>query len=202
MRIKTALFLIALVATLIPTGPVNAGNNRLYLGFSVLPVINSGSDLAQSGGSAKASSNNDYAVAGVLGTDTGMFRAEHEIAYRLGTDQVLGGTKSNGRFSLFTYMVNCYEEFAFGFAIKPYISAGAGYARAHADNLKLDQSNAVTGHGVAFVYQLGTGVSYDFNNYVSFDCGYKYLDTLYFAIDGKRISYTGHNVLLGARLKF
>ena len=74
-----------------------------------------------------------------------------------------------------TVLANAYLDFKTMSAFTPYISAGAGYQFNHLNTELFDKTT--TPH--AFAWQIGGGITYNINNALSVDLGYRYLTSTY-----------------------
>lgn len=178
-----------------------------YVGLNVGASIVPDSNLSDNSGSSEMSYNNGLAVSGAGGFDFGLSRIELEIGYR---SNDVGSINSNGVYSVvsgtvevLSYMLNGYLVAPFYDPVKPYVMAGAGLTRMHAGSLKLDGVQ-ISGSAAnsQFAYQVGFGAAYDVAHNISLDAGYRYFGTGDFDLNGTKVGYSSHNMLLGCRYSF
>jgi opacity protein-like surface antigen len=150
------------------------------------------------------------------GYNFGSFRLEGELTYLTAdigniTESLTGGetpvyesTDVRGSDTTTTsFLLNGYYDFLKGNTIQPYITAGIGYARTKTHVMVLHDADSV------FAYQAGAGISYNVNENVIVDFGYRYYGTSDIEFDvtdlagvAVKFSNSGHSVLLGARYNF
>ena len=123
------------------------------------------------------------------------------------------GTNWSGDVDSWINMLNLYAELPLG-AAAPYLTAGAGLARNHADTISGSNGVAVDGGAAktSFAWQVGGGVGYALSPSWTVDVGYRYIDAGKFETgDINRAGTTGqkisgdlkaHTALLSLRYSF
>ena len=132
-------------------------------------------------------------------------RAEFELSYRdadfdADIDQFPTITGS-GSLKTWTGLINGYYDFREGKNLRPYVSAGIGFARHEAD-LSLANIDLGSETDTVFAYQLGTGLSYDIGERTALFTGYRYLGSSDPEYDTFETEYNAHEVNVGVRYRF
>ena len=108
-------------------------------------------------------------------------------------DDLLEG---QGKVRVQALMFNAYYDFNTGTPLTPYLGAGMGGAR-----LKYSQGDYAI-HQTELAWQLGFGVSYDFNSHFSADLGYRYIDYGKFSENKVEVESKANEITLGLRYTF
>ncbi|KAF0215514.1 MAG: hypothetical protein FD174_4108 [Geobacteraceae bacterium] len=142
----------------------------------------------------------------LLGLDFGVGRVEAEVAYQRNDIDKIEESGSeeriDGNLQVVSYMVNGHLNVPLNVPVKPYITAGVGFATA--DRSELKQKVVKVGDAVKstkFAYQAGIGVCYDLTTHITLDGSYRYL-VADFDFTGSSFEYGSHNILLGVRYNF
>ena len=145
-----------------------------------------------------------YAAGGVAGVEFCNARVEAEVAYRTNKIDEVNSVKSGGDISVLSYLVNGYYEFDVNSKVwRPYAGVGAGLATAELSGLTIGGVPVSSGpRDTRFAYQGIAGVGFYVTKHIVFDASYRYFSTLRYQFDSLSTSYSTHNVLLGARLRF
>jgi OmpA-OmpF porin, OOP family len=114
-------------------------------------------------------------------------KVEIEAAYRRNdldghfttSDGTYTGT-INGHISNFSLMANAWYEIDLGSKVRPYIGAGAGWAKSRLDQVWLWSTGASNFSSIVensgFAYQLGIGLNYEIMRGVDVGIGYRYFN--------------------------
>ncbi len=87
------------------------------------------------------------------------------------------GDKYSTKIETQTYMINAYYDFDTGTKITPYVMGGIGYAKLKAkDQYWSEEYGKSLLNKTKFAWQIGAGASYNINNHLSVDAGYRYID--------------------------
>lgn len=125
-------------------------------------------------------------------------RIELEASYRRNdvggawSEETFWSTSSgsiDANMSTFSIMSNVAYDFDVGMKVKPYVMAGAGWARSHFDGALVTTGGSQWGNSFdtessGFAWQLGAGINYEVAPGVDVGLGYRYFDgpnTSYFA---------------------
>ncbi|MCL2335595.1 MAG: OmpA family protein [Endomicrobia bacterium] len=123
-----------------------------------------------------------------------LLRAEVEYGYRDRASYKDDNT--DYKFNMQSYMLNMYFDFPTKFILKPYLSAGAGFA-----DMKYDDGVG-SAQNTIFAYGLGAGVSYPVTDNVNVDLGYRFLKAGGMDVGGANLQNYAHDVYLGLRYTF
>ena len=161
------------------------------------------------GGSTTYRFNTGGAGVGAIGYGFGNgFRVEGEIGYRESGVDKAENSSGSGSFSALDGMANGLYDFNLGWPVVPYLGAGAGVARVHADSVTIPGSTAtVDDSDLTFAYQGIAGLSYGITQALKLDVSYRYFATtapIFQASDGARVHshYRDNTVLLSLRWEF
>lgn len=140
-----------------------------------------GEDLpAGTTGSADLTFDMGYMLSAAVGYNFGSLRLEGELDYLmndfdeieatvtapgLGSESV--GVGVDGDASNLIFMINGYYDFMEGSALRPYITAGIGYAKVDFD---FDDDTVMA-------YQVGVGMTYQSSDNMAWDIRYRYMAT-------------------------
>ena len=108
-------------------------------------------------------------------------------------DDVIEG---QGKVRVQALMFNAYYDISTKTPFTPYIGAGMGGAR-----LKYSQGDRAI-HQTEFAWQVGLGVSYEFNSHLSADLGYRYVDYGKFSENKTEVEAKANEIMLGLRYTF
>ena len=161
---------------------------------------------AGSSGSLELSYDPGFTVGAAAGYDFGSVRLEGELSYQQndfdeitatitipGEGSGSGGIGVDGDVTNLLILCNGYYDFRKGSALRPYITAGIGYAFIDIE----DESDSV------FAYQVGLGLSYAMNDNITWDLKYRYLGTSDLEVAGVGdVEYSAHSLNLGLRFNF
>jgi opacity protein-like surface antigen len=214
---QTCQMLIALCLPLLFCGQVHAQHAGPYVGGFVggnaLMTAESSDNLGSFGLKFDPALHGS-AVAGwdfAPGNPVGEGRIELEYTRRSNKlDQVEfaeGKFAGGGSVVVDSLLLNCWGVFHNKTPWSPYVGAGAGAARMEASDLKVAGVPLGSGSSVVFAYQLGTGIDFALNKYLSFDLGYRFFNSSqpkFSEADGQKfkMGYYSHNVVLGLRVGF
>lgn len=150
-------------------------------------------------------------------------RIEGELSYRrndLASFSLAGETfAATGDISALSFIFSTYYDLANPTPFTPYLGAGLGGAYINLDARQIDPIFAdivYNDQTLAFAYQLGGGLAYQLNRYLTLDLGYRYFATPTLklkdqdaqvnasggALNTFETDYASHNVSLGLRLAF
>ena len=106
--------------------------------------------------------------------------------------------------NLHTIMGNVYFDLHNSTAFTPYIGAGVGIGivRANLEARWGGLSREVSDFSTEFAWNVGAGCSYSFNEMVSADLAYRFLDVTEAEIKSTKINLSTHEISLGLRLNF
>jgi opacity protein-like surface antigen len=123
-------------------------------------------------------------------------RGELALGYRgsYGFGQTMpNGATLNADVASWNVMANGYYDFDVGAPVRPYLSAGLGWARN-----RVSQVNSVDPAGAAaggsqdnLAWSLGAGIAYPMNNRLTLDFGYRYVDLGRFDTSAGAATLTG-----------
>ena len=127
---------------------------------------------------SESDKNSAYSIA--FGTRNqltkGTLRTELEFQQNGKLKSHLSGTEElNTNTEIKSLMLNTYYEFDTGTKFNPYVSAGLGFAQIET-SLKSSYMSMGSEKAENLTWQLGAGVSYNFNEHLSFDTGYRHID--------------------------
>lgn len=130
------------------------------------------------------------------------FRGEVELSYRTADlDSVaisgVGTASLDGDIETTTLLVNGYYDFETEVNLKPYLSAGIGFARHDAEDSVLG-----SGDDTVFAYQAGFGASYTLSDKTDLYTGYRYLGSSDPEFSGLEAEYDAHELNVGVRYSF
>ena len=155
-------------------------------------------DMANSASDRSAKLNVDDNVLGgalAAGVAYGNFRSEFE--YNLNDNASKSFPGATLEVHSQSFMFNGYYDIDTQSKFSPYIMAGIGFAdiKGKADVLgSISDTN--------FAWQAGVGVSYEMNSSVSFDAGYRYVDSGDFTKYGIKVDSDSNEFYIGSRFSF
>lgn len=141
-------------------------------------------------------------------------RAEAAFAYRGESDKTETAAAGYASYSekdtvsAWTLGVNAYYDIKTGTKLTPYVTAGAGLAKMSFDiDVKaFDGVNyaalSETYSKVSFSWNVGAGVSYELNDRLALDVGYRYTDFGSFKKDDVKFKGKANEVTAGVRFLF
>ncbi|GAM09145.1 putative protein [Geobacter sp. OR-1] len=178
-----------------------------YICLNVGAAINTDGKLSDNTASGTMSYNTGFTLSGNAGLDFGISRIEMEIGYRTNdVDSLSVNGNSNilsGTIDVVDYMANGYLVVPFLYPVKPFVMAGVGLATMYAGEIKQGGtriSDSTSNSQLA--YQTGIGISYEVSRRIDLDAGYRYFATSDFDLNGTKLEYRSHNLLLGCRYRF
>ncbi len=139
------------------------------------------------------------------------FRFEGELGYRINevNDFTQTGTSfgAKGEVSALSLLFNSYFDFHNRTLYTPYLGAGIGIVHLVYDANLRTGGIAFDDSATVFAYQLGTGVSYNLNELLALDFGYRFLGTDKPEFEDKdgdtfESEYLSHTLLVGLRYSF
>lgn len=145
------------------------------------------------------------------GNPVGEGRVELEYSRRSNKlDQVgfvEGKVKGSGNLTADSLLINCFAVFSNKTFLAPYVGLGAGVVRIEADNLQVSGQALSKDSVVVFAYQLGAGLDFPLNDYLSLDLGYRFFSTTrpkFKEPDGSsfKSDYFNHSAIFGIRIGF
>jgi len=145
------------------------------------------------------------------GNIVGEGRIELEYSRRSNTlDQVKfaeGSFSGGGSVKADSLLINFWGVFHDGKFWAPYAGVGIGAARMEASSLQVTGEPLGSGTTTVLAYQLGTGIDFTLNKYLSLDLGYRFFGSTkpkFTEANGQKFSmdYYSHNVMLGLRVGF
>ena len=152
------------------------------------------SDAKGPGGSVGVEYDSGIAIAAAVGYGfTCNVRMEVEVGY-----QKNDFSNYSGDVSSISGLLNAYYDFVNPTKVTPFIGAGVGLVKASLSDLP----HVGGGDGGAVALQAGAGLSYEFNDSITFDLKYRYLTAMDLKVDDVELDYTGHGVLFGIRVPF
>ena len=210
------LLVIAIFALVFITTSAQAADKGMYVsgiaGLSLVPKL----DQEISGARVfEPDFDPGVKIAGALGYDYGVLRAEVEIGYLTNeaNDGVAIGSGSGpveGDVSVLSFMVNGYYDFhTANFSLVPYLGVGIGGASIDAIIIAplLAPSQVVDDSATVFAYQFMAGLGWNVSPTITLTADYRYFATTdpEFTIPGSpdlTSDYNNHSFNLGARFKF
>lgn len=150
-------------------------------------------------------------------------RIEGELSYRrndLASFSLEGESfNATGDITAISFLFNTYYDLVNPTPFTPYLGAGLGGAYINLDARQIDPIFAdiiYSDEAIAFAYQLGGGLAYKLNRFLTLDLGYRYFSTPTLKlkdqeaevndfdapINNFETDYSTHNVSLGLRLAF
>ncbi|MBQ7585136.1 MAG: porin family protein [Desulfovibrionaceae bacterium] len=190
--------LLTLMLVLAMTIPAFAGDTGIYAGFKVMDSIQSTGKVSTSGAASGfdcgSYSQNTLGGGIFLGYDFYKqggtpIRAEVEYALRGTVDHDYDHKRANAslkyQYNMHTIFANLYYDFHNDSDFTPYVGGGLGLGII---NSKVEAntprgSDSYNENLTTFAYNLGVGCSYDFNDLVSADFGYRFVGTSYHETD-------------------
>jgi outer membrane protein OmpA-like peptidoglycan-associated protein len=179
-------------------------------GLSMAPTAK----FKDGGKSWKEDQDLGYAALGQIGYGFGPMRVEGELGWRSnGVDKVkqpFNNVPGSGNLDASSAMANVYYDVATGTRFTPFIGAGVGGVDVNAQKIRADGTTFSNKDHFAPAYQGIAGVSYAFNDTLSFKADYRYLRTTMDSLKedpsygGGRSKgdYASHAVLVGFTYKF
>jgi len=148
---------------------------------------------------------------GVLGLGYGFasgFRGEVEGGYHRNNVDDINGVSASGHFRAWSLMGNVYYDFRnmLG-SVTPYVGAGLGGARVHADGITPVGASSVSDDDTSLAWQLMAGVAMPLAEQLEGTLGYRYFaapNLDYNTAAGASIDsdYRTHSVMVGLRYSF
>lgn len=152
---------------------------------------------------------------------TADYLTESAVALSQAADPLCGAACSSTTYAAdmnaILVMANAYVDAGTYAGITPYVGAGIGFAHVDYDDVVVSETDPITGAPLSFVYDsestlrlawsLSAGASYDINDQVAVDAGYRFTrveDDVIAVIEGAKFKDDGldlHQVRLGARVK-
>lgn len=139
--------------------------------------------------------DNVFGGALAAGVAFGNFRTELE--YNLNSDASKKFPGATLKVESQSYMLNGYYDIDTQTKFSPYIMAGVGFAdiKGKADTLgSISDTN--------FAWQAGAGISYEVNQAISLDAGYRYVDSGDFTKYGIKVESDSNEFYIGTRFSF
>ncbi|MGM0788260.1 MAG: outer membrane protein [Thermodesulfobacteriota bacterium] len=116
-----------------------------------------------------------------------------------------GSSSMSGDFSNLSFMTNFYYDFVNKSPFTPFISAGLGFARLSANDIKIDDINdpALTDDDDSVLaYQAGAGLAWSVNENLFMDFTYRFYATEDADFSNYDVEVRSHNLYLGVRKAF
>lgn len=132
----------------------------------------------------------------------GAVRVEAEYTRTDDAKKTFRGEEGNARAELRVQalMFNAYYDFNTKTPLSPYVTAGLGGSR-----MKLSAGEKAI-HQTELAWQVGFGVSYEFNEHFAADLGYRYIDygdfSDYINGDSTKVESKANEIALGVRYTF
>jgi opacity protein-like surface antigen len=214
---RTYLMIMTLCLPLVLCGPAKAQHSGPYVGAFVggnALVTAKGSD---SDGSFSLKFDPALQGSAVLGWDfaprnpVGEGRIELEYTRRSNPLKQVkfaeGDINGSGKVTADSLLLNFFAMYRDKSPWSPYAGVGAGVARMEASDLKVAGNPLGHGTSVVFAYQLGAGIDFAMNKYLSLDLGYRFFNSIrpkFTEANGQtfKMDYYSHNAILGLRVGF
>lgn len=158
------------------------------------------------------------AVGAKVNVPYGAFRAEMEYSKKADAKKTYinqDDDKFNTKVEVQTYMINAFYDINTGTKITPYITGGIGYAKLKAKDQYWSEEWGKSLSKTKFAWQIGAGVTYDVNEHIAFDAGYRYIDCGDISVSGtgdagagaiynekEKLDVTANEVYMGLRYNF
>ena len=184
-----------------------AQTSRVY--FASYLGLNTSNDQEFSESSVPQGGDFEYKNAGSFAGALGLrispqLRLEGEVSYR-NADLSSVDFNNNGTFDMggnmrtYLFMLNAYYDFDLEWEkISPFVSAGFGLAYHDGE---IDDSSGfatdATASDMGFVYQVGGGLKYRWDENLAFSGGYRYIGGSDISIDTYDIDYSNHEIRFG-----
>lgn len=204
--------LLACAMVLALTLPAHAEGTGIYAGLKIIDSIQtSWSDAYRN------STYTQNTVGGGIFAGYDFFpmqnlpiRVEAEYAVRTALEQSDSGFNGATPWSekydvnLHTIMGNVYFDLHNSTAFTPYIGAGLGVAfvRGNYEAQVGGWTREASDYSTEFAWNVGAGCAYSFNEMVSADLAYRFLDVTRAELKGAKIDLSAHEISLGLRLNF
>ena len=205
------IFIFLLSANVFAEGPYVSGN----VGVSWLEDANLTSSDAGIDLDSDMEFDTGFLLGAAVGYDFGPLRIEAELGYRHhefdewknvtvnGTN--FGDFSGDGQVITLSSLVNAYVDFAPpNFPVTPYAGGGIGFATIYMNDIEIEHVDLDDDDDTVFAYQLGAGVAYAINPFLTLDIGYRYFatdDPEFDDIDTES-EYNSHNISLAVRYSF
>lgn len=202
MKRVTVLLLGSLITlTAAVAAAAGATDVRPYVSAHIGAAITPDSSLT---GGGNMSYDIGFGTGAALGLDFDRMRVEIEFDYKnSGISEISATPGASGEFMLYDYLLNAYYTFPLDSELKPFLTAGAGFATASVGDITTGSGKVFNRNSnTQFAYQAGAGVSYELKRDVALDLSYRYLGTSDFDFQGTKLGYGVHNTLLTLRHSF
>lgn len=209
---KKTLLIAASCSMLLSVSSIAYSADGPYLSGNLGLAIASDSDITDStepGITLTFESDMGFALGGAIGYGFSNFRFEGELAYQTNDlDKVKAfgvSIDATGDASSLAGLLNGYWDFNNTSPFTPYISGGIGMAKVEINDLNIPGSGEadINDDDTVFAYQLGAGVAYAINEYLSLDVKYRYFATEDLEFENTtNVEYSSHNFYAGIRYTF
>ena len=143
---------------------------------------------------------------GAVGAANGPWRSEVELGYRShDADAIngipLAGTGFASDVDILTGLVNVYYDHDIGHALKPFVTAGIGFANIDA-RLAAAIVGATSDDTTVLAWQVGAGLNYALSDRFSLEAKYRFLMGSDPEFEIATSEFRSHDILFGVRLGF
>jgi opacity protein-like surface antigen len=208
---KTLLILCGGLLVFMLVSPANSAEGP-YVGVKAGLAMLTDSDVTDAtvpGVPHELKFDSGVALAVAAGYEYQWVRGELEIAYQendMDSITVAGAPlKLSGDVSNLSFLLNGYFDIKNETALTPFITAGIGFAQVDVSDIANSAGVIVQrgGDETVFAYQVGAGLGYDVNKYVTIDLTYRYYGTGDVKWNPQlEMENASHNIYLGLRYAF
>ena len=198
-----AVSLLLLLGVTDTTQTVAGSAKPYYASLKLGAVMPRDADLSSGGDHVAFDSGMLFSVAVGINLKKST-RLELELATRSADIERLSGGagKMSGDLKTKSLLANLYYDIPSRKLLRPYVSAGVGFARhdMHANSSDVALSGRT--HAEAFLAQVGMGLSYRLGRGTTADLGYRFLQGGEIEAKGANYDFSAHEVTGGVRFRF
>ncbi len=165
-------------------------------------LLNDSTSTESGGFSYNSEFNAGFLLDGGIGYDFGSVRAEAVVHYQKTNLDKIEDMSAGGDVSGTAVMMNGYYDFKTGYGFEPFITAGLGWAKVKANDVKVGGVFLVDADDSVFVWQVGAGVGIAVTDTAFVDLTYRYFATSDPTFDSIDSEIKGNNFSLGIRYNF
>lgn len=165
-------------------------------------LLNDSTSTDDLGFSYNSEYNAGFLLDGGFGYDFGSVRAEAVVHYQRNNLDKIEDMSADGDVSGTAVMVNGYYDFMTSYGFEPFLTAGLGWAKVKANDIKVNGVRVLDDDDTVFAWQVGAGVGIAVSGNAFVDLTYRYFATSDPTFDGVDSEIKGNNFSLGIRYNF